>query len=122
MKEEKYLSRTFGNANHFSVPDNYFDGFARQLMDSLPESAAAPVHVRRKRSATIVRYMRNVAAAACICGAVIGGSLFMMRGSSNQVQAADMSAQYYSQDYAIDQMADYAMIGNEDLYSYLAEE
>lgn len=129
MKEERYLSQTFGKGNHFTVPDGYFDNFAQQLMDSLPEVSddrnAAPLCAEgapQRRATTRLRlYIRNAVAAACVCGAIIGGTLLMTNGGANSAQAADMS-EYYSQDYTIERMADYTMIDSEELYDYLAEE
>ena len=36
LKEEKILKDKFGTANHFTVPEGYFDSFAEKLMESLP--------------------------------------------------------------------------------------
>ena len=34
LKEEKILKDKLGTANHFTVPEGYFDSFAEKLMES----------------------------------------------------------------------------------------
>ena len=45
-KEEKILIDKFGKANHFSVPEGYFESFTDQMMDLLPESEARVIEMR----------------------------------------------------------------------------
>ena len=35
LKEEKILKDKFGTANHFTVPEGYFESFAEKLVVSL---------------------------------------------------------------------------------------
>lgn len=48
MYEErrKILIDKFGKANHFSVPEGYFESFTDQMMDLLPESEARVIEMR----------------------------------------------------------------------------
>ena len=45
-KEEKILIDKFGKANHFSVPEGYFESFTDQMMDLLQESEARVIEMR----------------------------------------------------------------------------
>lgn len=122
MKEEKFLSARFGKENHFLVPDGYFGDFARKMESSLPERSFAETS-RRPRSVSLFRKLRPWVAAACFCGIAFGGAMIALDGNGGkELQAADNLAQYYSQDNTLDLMADYTMLGNEDIYMYLAEE
>lgn len=122
MKEEKYLSARFGKENHFLVPDGYFDGFARKMESSLPEKSVAATS-RRPRSVSLFRRLRPWVAAACFCGVAFGAAMLALDGNTGkELQTTDNLAQYYSQDNTLDLMADYTMLGNEDIYMYLAEE
>lgn len=116
------MSARFGKENHFLVPEGYFDGFARKTMSSLPEKSFEGTS-RQSRSVSLFRRVRPWVAAACFCGIAFGGAMIALNKNAGKVpQTADNFAQYYSQDNTIDLMADYTMLGNEDIYMYLAEE
>ena len=41
-REERFIEEKFGRRTPFKVPEGYFDDFASQLMQSLPESEDRP--------------------------------------------------------------------------------
>ena len=104
LKEEKILKDKFGTANHFTVPEGYFDSFAEKLMESLP----AP----EPQAASVV--------------AVVGfGSLFFThQQASQQPEMAHVNlverVSSNDENRSFDVMADYAMIDNQDIYASLA--
>ena len=42
IAEEKYLEDKYGKKQPFKVPNGYFDSFADNLMDKLPEQQQKP--------------------------------------------------------------------------------
>ena len=47
MNNEKDIKQRFGTANHFTVPEGYFDNFASQMMSRLPEREARVVEIKQ---------------------------------------------------------------------------
>ena len=48
-KETGILEKKFGKVQPFKVPDGYFDGFVKDLMDKLPEDEARIIEMRPNR-------------------------------------------------------------------------
>ncbi len=111
MNEEKFIEERVGKRNPFLVPDGYFDQFADQLMATLPE--------RRSRAKSI--WLRPVFyAAASICALMICAGVWLAMPDSQQ-SPVQMTAQQESVDEAFDEAADYMMLDNHDIYTYLAD-
>lgn len=123
MNEERYLQEKFGRQAPFTVPEGYFDDFATRIMDELPQQQVQQQQsaVRKSPYRTIMRVLRPIAVAACLCGVVGGAVIYIARSTATESQAIDMS-QYFTQDYQMEQMADYAMLSKEDFYLYMTEE
>ena len=121
IKEEKYLVDRFGKKQPFSVPEGYFDQFASQFMENLPEREEEAVVVRldsHSRWSTIRRW----SVAACLAIALAGAGMWAFQGESPKATGAADADQFASSNYntAIDQAADYAMMDNGDIYAYVS--
>ena len=121
IKEEKYLVDRFGKKQPFSVPEGYFDQFASQFMEQLPEREEEAVVVRldsHSRWSTIRRW----SVAACLAIALAGAGMWAFQGESPKATAAAEASQFAASNYntAIDQAADYAMMDNGDIYAYVS--
>ena len=127
MNEEKYIRDKMGTRNPFTVPDGYFDKLADQVIGRLPaesvsaEPADGPVPAVTGKPAA-VRYLRPLLyAAACAVLALALGTL--LRNSTDvapdkYVAKHQEATATYSDTYMED-MADYAMLDNEDIYASL---
>ena len=121
IKEEKYLVDRFGKKQPFSVPEGYFDQFASQFMEQLPEREEEAVVVRldsHSRWSTIRRW----SVAACLAVALAGVGMWAFQGESSKATSAADAGQFAASNYntAIDQAADYAMMDNGDIYAYVS--
>lgn len=120
MKEELLIERKFGKQKPFNVPDGYFDTFRSDIMARLPLAVSA-----KKRPVT--RILRPVTWAACIAVAFIVtgvclSGIFRNTGKRiANVSQVEMSQQA-SNDYLIDELSDYAMMDNDDFYSFIADD
>lgn len=123
VNREEYIRDRMGSANPFRVPDGYFEGFASQLMEKLPEKAP---HVVRKGilHSGMLRYA--VCAAACFCAVVLGVTAYLAkieRGNSlhsgNLVTQTSVST---NADIYDDVVTDYVMIDNADIYAYISND
>lgn len=125
-KEEKILIDKFGKANHFSVPEGYFESFTDQMMDLLPESE---VRVIEMRPATWWNRLpiKKVAAAVGAVLVIGAGSLWMSNHThSDKGNTAVTSSMHHttsgSEYGTFDQMADYTMMDNQTIYASLVGE
>lgn len=109
IKEEEYLKSRIKKENPFLVPDNYFQQFASNLMENLPE---------RKSKSVIVQLRPLLYAAACVIAIFFVGLTFHF-SQQNKEEKALMAVS--AEGNYIDEAADYTMIDNVDIYSYLAE-
>ena len=103
MDEEQILIETFGKRNCFKVPDGYFEQLTDSVMAKLPQQQAR----------TVVMRPWYYAAACTLLALVMGGAYYFHQQSS-----ADMVAEgsYY------EEVADYAMIDNMDIYACITDE
>ena len=119
MNEEEYLTQRMGKRRPFTVPDGYFDSLADRVMQQIP--ATEP----RKRS--VVKTLRPwLYAAACIV-LVVASIVFVstyktdeshLLKTANNDNSSEMTV---AGDNYIDDMADYTMVDNDDIYLYLAD-
>ena len=108
MNEEKYLEDRMAKRNPFKVPEGYFDSFAENVMELLPEQ-------QKKAKRTLLRPWMY--AAACLLVIVMSVAVYFSNITADTQDAAIMAAS----DTYIDEAVDYAMIDNEDIYALLAE-
>lgn len=47
VRDELYIKERFGQENPFKVPDGYFEKFADQMMNQLPDKQTGTVKVHR---------------------------------------------------------------------------
>lgn len=97
----------------FRVPEGYFDHFADEFMAQLPTPAATSI-----QPSWWHRYRYVVATAACICGLLFGGIAYM---GYTQDQQASHLAEQHAIDASLDEMTDYVMYDNGDMYASLSE-
>ena len=121
MNEEEYIREKMGKHNPFSVPEGYFDQLASQVIAKLPATAEAVSEpVRKDSKPAIVRYLRPLLyAAACLALVIAVGT--MLRNSTadgEQFVAHQQENVTYSDTY-MEEMADYAMLDNDQIYASL---
>lgn len=127
MSEEMYIKEKMGTRNPFTVPDGYFDSLADQIIGKLPKAESDTRDTLRAeetgssgRHPAIVRYLRPLLyAAACAVLAVAVGAIWHNAATSDSQQLVahqQESVATYSDTYMED-MADYAMIDNEEIYA-----
>ncbi len=122
--EEKYLEKHFGKGQPFKVPEHYFEDFSSRLMARLPEQSATPVvPIREHRS--VSRRGRWMAVAAAFAGLIVGGAaVWLSSGESPQSVARTAPVENVPTESAyggsLDELADYAMLDNEDIYAYVS--
>lgn len=127
MNEENYIKEKMGTRNPFTVPDGYFDQLAQQIIDRLPaEVGEAPVSALSPVSPSprpaIVRYLRPwLYAAACALLAIVVGAVYrnVATADSEQLVAHQQEAVATYSDTYMEDLADYAMLDNEEIYASL---
>jgi hypothetical protein len=132
---EDILKQKFGQENHFQVPDGYFDKFMTDIMQQLPERETKAIEVNLSGTKRAwLRPMRRFAVAASLATVLFGAATYY---TTTKVGHNDLAADSVMQtakmekgtdmksvncdDYYFDEMADYAMLDNSDIYAYLVE-
>ena len=103
IEEEKHLREIVGQRNAFRVPEGYFEQLTAQVMQQLP--------AQQKARTTMLRPW--LFAAACMVAAMLMGLTYYWHQDSTDDLMAD--GIYY------EEVADYAMIDNMQIYASLED-
>ena len=106
--EEQVLREKMGSRNPFTVPEGYFDQLANDVIQQLPE---------RRQKSRIVALRPWLYAAASVVVAVVMAISFLFNQKDTQEQTADNAAD----NTYIEEVADYAMFDNAEIYAYLSD-
>ena len=116
------LRQASGDKNPFIVPEGYFDSLTDRIMQNLPQKEEVKVAERR----TIRRpYLRWAAVSLATIGIGLTAYLSAVKNNGGAIEgnpAPQQTAANISAEDNLDQMADYMMLDQEDLYAYLAYE
>lgn len=132
---EELLKQKFGRENHFKVPEGFFDNFAADFMQQLPEEETKAVEVKMTvAKRPWYKPMRTFAIAASFAALLFGAATYYASTGIDRNNEFDSSGQTakagivsepkstsVSTEYMIDEMADYAMMDNSEIYRYLLE-
>lgn len=99
--------------NPFAVPDGYFEHFTEEFMAKIPERTV----IARNRSSWW-HYSRYVAVAACLCGLIFGVASYVFDKEQEHTTAL---ANQHNAEVAADDMVDYVMYDNNDIYIALCD-
>ena len=110
MNEEQYIKNRLGDRNPLRVPEGYFDSLAAEVMEKLPD---------QPKQGILVRLRPWMYAAACLVAVVFTATLYLMSpDGSAQMATADAA----TTDTYVEDVADYMMADNIDIYACLASE
>lgn len=123
---ETFLSERYGRENHFRVPEGYFDGLPARIMAGLPDNVPTMTVVGTRHR----RLRLWLGVAACLCGVVFGAAVcFTSLADGKDKSAATVaststvaSTQQSSAASYVEEVADYTMMDNTDIYAYLCNE
>ena len=118
-----------GKENPFRVPEGYFDSLVSNVMEQLPPAVDAPDATDRKKDSVpvaaktaVIHSLRPLLyAAACLLIAVLSVWTFMDSDASAEQELAPVTAKTANDTYE-DDMADYVMVDNNDIYACLMNE
>lgn len=120
---ETLLKQQFGTRQPFTVPDGYFETIADRVMARLPEhTTEVSSTVQDHRLQPWQHWRTLVSVAACACAILLGGTWIARLSAPDATEGTPVavSATIESQDLEFDDMADYVMIDNEDIYALVA--
>ena len=118
--DKNLLENLAGQHEMFKVPEGYFDKFERQMTAQFAELSAH----ERKAKIRPMKYLYRVA--ACVL-ALVGLSCAMLWWNSSQdnesLQAGTSTEKASTVvEYSFDDVSDFAMLSNEDIYGYVEGE
>jgi len=110
--EEKYIRERVGQDNPFRVPEGYFEQLTDQVMSQLPN---------RQQKPRLLQLRTWYYAAACVVLLGVMGATFYFHQGENEQQQIAVSTETNTENTYIDEVADYAMIDNAEIYACLAD-
>lgn len=131
MKQD-ILKNQRANGNTFKVPEHYFEDFTRQMMAKIPEEQPSKEEERSDIRITLfTRIKPYLYLAALFGGLFFGLQVFKYQSElmSNKTQSTakeepenknTLDSQTSKEQY-VDDVFNYTMIENDDVYNYLAE-
>lgn len=118
MKEEDFLRHITGKKEPFKVPESYWEDFSKRMSAMVADDGMHRSAGRR----TVTRHLRMFAYAAVLCGILFVGAAYYFTHGTDVLAHADEAGYLYSpaDDGYVDEIADYAMLDNQDFYDYLS--
>ena len=114
------LDKPYRDNGAYRVPEGYFSTLNKRIMDALPEEQK-----QRKGRQITLRLRFRYAAAACMAGLIVGfGAFFIHNGNdagTAALAASEAQNDVITDDY-VKECMDYAMVDDNDIYTYLAEQ
>ncbi len=110
--EEKYIQEIAGRENPFRVPEGYFAQLTEQVMSQLPE---------RRQKPRLLQLRTWYYAAACVALLAVMCTTFYFHHGEREKQQIAVTTDSNTENTYIDELADYAMIDNEEIYACLSD-
>lgn len=104
----------------FSVPEGYFDKLTDRVMGQIPEDEQ-----NQTKKAKNIRRLFPYAAAASVLAAAIGIGIYLKFSDSQppaQGEPQEVQVAQNNEEQTIEEVADYIMYDDNDLYAYIADE
>lgn len=120
-QEDEVLTQKYGKDNPFVVPQGYFDSITSVVMDKIPEESEPAVVMRPD---LWMRFRPVLLGAAGLFVAAFSIIFYLNQQEDKSPQGHQVSTAELVSSTAytdIDLTADYAMLDNEDIYSYVSE-
>ncbi|MGL5272430.1 MAG: hypothetical protein ACRC8J_02950 [Phocaeicola sp.] len=118
MKEENDIRRKCGTDNPFTVPEGYFENFAKNMMDKLPEKEI----VEEPETTFWQRSKPWLYMAAMFVGMMFSIRLFVGDPNKEQPLLGDVTTTAVElSEEEMDEMMDYSMIDDYTVYRYLTD-
>ena len=113
MSEDTFIQEKFGKKQPFKVPADYFEHFADEMMEKLPDEGAKVVKLNARKP---WKWAAGLAVAACLCGMIfyLGNSLGNSTEEANSFAAMPSQNTNFNDDF--DDMVDFAMMDVSDIY------
>ena len=117
-REESKILKHFGRKNNFNVPEGYFDLLPEEILSKLAHEPAKPVVMQPK-----LRFSYRWLKVAMLVGVVSASSLLGMHYMSSD-SSDEFEIDTYSNNTAysaIDEIAAYTMMDNDNIYASLID-
>lgn len=120
IKDELFIEKTCGKTRPFTVPDNYFAGLHDKIMDVVNADNTVVMKANSGRRRTLIAAIAASVAVLLVCVGIALSEIFVQNG--DRYTATSVKNDAVGSNSSFEQMADYMMLDNDDVYSYLAYE
>lgn len=124
-KPNEILDRPYHDNGAYRVPTGYFNTLGQRIMDAVDaeEKAAANAMPKQTKGRFILMPRIKYAAAACLTALLMGmGTLAYFAYDKNSTDITAESSQTTESDEYVKECMDYAMLDNNDVYMYVANQ
>lgn len=120
IKDELFIEKTCGKTRPFTVPDNYFAGLHDKIMDVVNADNTVVMKANSGRRRRLIAAIAASVAVLLVCVGIALSEVFVQNGDGYIATSVKNDA--VGSNSSFEQMADYMMLDNDDVYSYLAYE
>ncbi len=110
--EEKFIREKVGQDNPFRVPEGYFTQLPGKVMNQLP--------MHQQKSSVLSLRIFFYSAASLLFATILGVTVYFHQEEKQQQQLV-VTTETNTEDTYIDEMADYAMIDNAEIFACLSD-
>lgn len=124
-KPNEILDRPYSDHGAYRVPEGYFNTLGQRIMAAVDaeEKAAANATKKQTKGRLILMPRIRHAAAACLTALLVGmGTLAYFAYDSDSTAMTAESSQTSETDEYVKECMDYAMLDNNDVYMYVANQ
>lgn len=124
MDIEQQLKERYGTDSHFIIPDNYLESVESKILSQTTQTATATV--RKPHPSVWIRLRPLVVAASFVglcglSGVILTRFVSLSKQEDVHHQAQKTAKATSSTADPVDQLADYAMLDDDDVYAILAD-
>lgn len=119
--DEKYLRTRMGK-QPFSIPEGYFDQLVPEVMARIDKE---PLHTMPAQKKAVIMWLRPILyVAACLFIGIVSFNIYFDDTNHQQDVGMQLAVQMQTtaDDEYVDELADYAMMDNYDIYAYLTND
>lgn len=115
--EERDIDQLVDGKTPFRVPEGYFEQLTMHIVSQLP---AEPLQGQQKPATLYCRLRPLLYVAACLLLAVLSVTVYL--ADTDEGNPRPLTSQNTAADVSLDDVADYAMVDNNDIYACLTSD
>lgn len=121
VRDERYIKERFGQENPFKVPDGYFEKFADQMMNQLPDKQTGTVKVHRNVWSSVRPALMVAASVLVLLLSTFVYFDYRNHQNTDAISSSQKMPNESSSEVSVDQFTFLSMMDNEDIYEIVSD-